>query len=139
MIYRHFVKVNGSIAAPLHWPTSQAVPARSKPWTGLGDVSFDPNLREEVWANQAELKPAVLQAIALADVVKFSDDELMLLTETNSLEDGIVANAELGNPLVLITQGAKGAIVLFDGGREVICGEALKPIDTTGACLRITS
>lgn len=98
-----------------------------------GFVSFDPNLREEVWANPAELKPVVREAIALADVVKFSDDELMFLTDTSTLEDGIAAIGELANTLVLITQGAKGAIVLFDGSREVICGEALKPVDTTGA------
>ena len=36
-----------------------------------GYVSFDPNLREEVWANPEELKPIVREAITLADVVKF--------------------------------------------------------------------
>ncbi|TXY05007.1 aminoimidazole riboside kinase [Vibrio mimicus] len=98
-----------------------------------GFISFDPNLREEVWANPAEIKPVVRQAIALADVVKFSDDELMFLTETTSLEDGIAAIAKLANTLVLVTQGAKGAIVLCEGSREIIRGEALKPVDTTGA------
>lgn len=98
-----------------------------------GFVSFDPNLREEVWANPEELKPVVRQAIELADVVKFSDDELLFLTDTDSLEAGLEAIKAFNNTLVLITQGAKGALVVFEGEQELIAGQAVKPIDTTGA------
>lgn len=98
-----------------------------------GFVSFDPNLREEVWANPEQLIPVVRQAIALADVVKFSDDELMHLTQTSSLEQGLAALNEFNNTLVLVTQGAKGALVIFDGKQELISGQAVKPVDTTGA------
>ncbi|MGR5158262.1 aminoimidazole riboside kinase [Vibrio owensii] len=98
-----------------------------------GFVSFDPNLREEVWANPEELKPVVRQAIELADVVKFSDDELLFLTDTDSLEAGLEAIKAFDNTLVLITQGAKGALVVFEGEQELIAGQAVKPIDTTGA------
>ena len=41
-----------------------------------GFVSFDPNLREEVWQNPSEIKPIVMKAVELADVVKLSEDEL---------------------------------------------------------------
>lgn len=98
-----------------------------------GFVSFDPNLREEVWANPEELKPVVRQAIELADVVKFSDDELLFLTDTDSLEAGLEAIKAFDNTLVLITQGAKGALVIFEGEQELIAGRAVKPVDTTGA------
>ncbi|CAE6911006.1 belongs to the carbohydrate kinase PfkB family [Vibrio sp. B1ASS3] len=98
-----------------------------------GFVSFDPNLREEVWANPEELKPVVRQAIELADVMKFSDDELLFLTDTDSLEAGLEAIKAFDNTLVLITQGAKGALVVFEGEQELIAGQAVKPIDTTGA------
>lgn len=98
-----------------------------------GFVSFDPNLREEVWANPEELKPVVRQAIELADVVKFSDDELLFLTDTDSLEAGLEVIKAFNNTLVLITQGAKGALVVFGGEQELIAGQAVKPVDTTGA------
>ncbi|MCG9582790.1 aminoimidazole riboside kinase [Vibrio tubiashii] len=98
-----------------------------------GFVSFDPNLREEVWAKPAELKPVVRQAIELADVVKFSDDELMFLTDTTSLEDGLKAIESDSNSLVLVTQGAKGALVVFEGEQRLISGQIVKPVDTTGA------
>ena len=64
-----------------------------------GFVSFDPNLREEVWANPDEIKPVVSQAIELADVVKFSDDELMYLTDTDSLQAGLKAIEGYNNTL----------------------------------------
>lgn len=98
-----------------------------------GFVSFDPNLREEVWANPNELIPVVRQAIELADVVKFSDDELMHLTQTNSLNAGLEALKVFNNTLVLVTQGAKGALVIFGDKQELVSGQAVKPVDTTGA------
>lgn len=98
-----------------------------------GFVSFDPNLRDEVWADPSEIKSVVLKAVAMADVVKFSDDELLFLTETDSLEAGLAAIAKFNNTLVLITQGAKGALVVTQGQQELIAGKAVKPIDTTGA------
>ncbi|WED24208.1 aminoimidazole riboside kinase [Vibrio sp. JC009] len=98
-----------------------------------GFVSFDPNLRDEVWADQSEIKETVLKAVSMADVVKFSDDELLFLTDTNSLEEGLAAIKQYNNPLVLITQGAKGALVIQGERQELIAGKAVKPVDTTGA------
>ncbi|MGR5175523.1 aminoimidazole riboside kinase [Vibrio parahaemolyticus] len=98
-----------------------------------GYVCFDPNLRDEVWGDQRLIKPVCRQAIALADVVKFSDDELMFLTETDTLEAGISALAEFSNTLVLITQGAKGALAIRGEQQQLIAGTPVKPVDTTGA------
>jgi fructokinase len=98
-----------------------------------GFVSFDPNLRDEVWADPSEIKSVVLKAVAMADVVKFSDDELLFLTDTESLEAGLEVIAEFNNTLVLITQGAKGALLITQGEQELIAGKAVKPVDTTGA------
>ena len=98
-----------------------------------GFISFDPNLREEVWADPNEIRSVVLKAVALADVVKFSDDELLFLTETDSLQAGLQAIAKFNNTLVLVTQGAKGALVITQGEQQLIAGKPVKPIDTTGA------
>ncbi|GAM58384.1 fructokinase [Vibrio ishigakensis] len=98
-----------------------------------GFVSFDPNLRDEVWANPEEIIPVVQKAIALADVVKFSDDELLFLTGCDSIESALASLPQTDNQLVLITQGAKGALVVFGGEQELQSGKAVKPVDTTGA------
>jgi len=98
-----------------------------------GFVSFDPNLRDEVWKNQGEIKSVVLKAVALADVVKFSDDELLFLTETNTLAAGLAKVKSYQNQLVLVTQGAKGALVIHNDNQQQLAGKAIQPVDTTGA------
>jgi fructokinase len=98
-----------------------------------GFISFDPNLRDEVWGNPAEMIDVVMRVVALADVVKFSDDELMLLTGTSSLEAGLVALKVYNIALVVVTQGAKGALVVTHDTEQLVAGKAVQPIDTTGA------
>ncbi|WP_316676153.1 aminoimidazole riboside kinase [uncultured Tolumonas sp.] len=99
-----------------------------------GYVSFDPNLREEVWLNPADLKPVVLQAVALADVVKFSDDELLFLTEKADLQTALSClNEQYNLPLVVITQGKKGALVIHNNEQQLVTGKPVNPVDTTGA------
>lgn len=99
-----------------------------------GYVSFDPNLREEVWLNPADLKPVVLQAVALADVVKFSDDELLFLTEKADLQTALSwLNEQYNLPLVVITQGKKGALVIHNNEQQLVTGKPVNPVDTTGA------
>lgn len=99
-----------------------------------GYVSFDPNLREEVWANPAELKPIVMQAVALSDVVKFSDDELLFLTDQANLQAALAyIEANYALPLVIVTQGKKGALVVQGGEQQLVTGKPVNPVDTTGA------
>ncbi|MCG7585186.1 aminoimidazole riboside kinase [Photobacterium sp. OFAV2-7] len=99
-----------------------------------GFVSFDPNLREEVWANPQELKPVVLEAVALADVVKFSDDELLFITGKDDLQSALAwLNENFNLPLVIITQGKKGALVVQAERQQLVTGRPVSPVDTTGA------
>jgi fructokinase len=98
-----------------------------------GYVSFDPNLREEVWADSQQIKPVVLKALALADVIKFSEEELLFLTDANSLDEGIERLKKITDAVVVITMGAEGALLIQHGKSQLIAGTAVKPVDTTGA------
>lgn len=98
-----------------------------------GNFSFDPNLRPEVWQKPQEMIATVMRAVANADVVKFSEEELTLLTQTNSIEQGLNALKALEIPLVIITQGAKGALVVTKESQTLVSGKVVKPVDTTGA------
>ncbi|CAM2839018.1 aminoimidazole riboside kinase [Vibrio diazotrophicus] len=98
-----------------------------------GSFSFDPNLRPEVWQKPQEMVATVTRAVANADVVKFSEEELTLLTETDSIEQGLNAIKALEIPLVIITQGAKGALVVTKESQTLVSGKVVKPVDTTGA------
>lgn len=98
-----------------------------------GSFSFDPNLRPEVWQKPQEMVATVMRAVANADVVKFSEEELTLLTQTDSIEQGLNAIKALEIPLVIITQGAKGALVVTKESQTLVSGKVVKPVDTTGA------
>ena len=99
-----------------------------------GFVSFDPNLREEVWPDNKEIIPVVLEAISLADVVKFSDDELLFLTGQSCIESGLSwLQQHYTLPLIIVTQGKKGALVVQGAKQQLITGRSVFPVDTTGA------
>ncbi|EFX92261.1 kinase, PfkB family [Actinobacillus ureae ATCC 25976] len=99
-----------------------------------GFFSFDPNLRESLWASLDEMKQVVNSVVAMADVLKFSEEELTLLTNTTTLEQATqVITAQYPEKLIIITLGKDGAIYHLNGNSQVVVGKALKPVDTTGA------
>ncbi|EPZ98897.1 aminoimidazole riboside kinase [Glaesserella parasuis] len=99
-----------------------------------GLVSFDPNLRESLWSSLDEMKKVVNSVVAMADVLKFSEEELILLTNTTNLEDATKEVTSLyPEKLIIITLGKDGAIYHLNGKSQVVAGKALKPVDTTGA------
>ncbi len=99
-----------------------------------GFFSFDPNLRESLWASLDEMKHVVNSVVAMADVLKFSEEELTLLTNTTNLEEATrVITANYPEKLIIITLGKDGAIYHLNGKSKIVAGKALKPVDTTGA------
>ncbi|QIM68577.1 aminoimidazole riboside kinase [Basfia succiniciproducens] len=116
-------------------------PTRSATFTAMkniraagGKVSFDPNLRESLWKSQDEMIDVVMEAVSLADVLKFSEEELTLLTHTDSLEKSFEKITALyPDKLIIVTLGKDGALYHLHGKKEVVAGKALKPVDTTGA------
>lgn len=99
-----------------------------------GYVSFDPNLRESLWKSLDEMKSVVNSVVSMADILKFSEEELTLLTDTDSLEEATKAiTAQYPEKLIIITLGKDGAIYHFKGKSQIVAGKALRPVDTTGA------
>lgn len=99
-----------------------------------GKVSFDPNLRESLWKSQEEMIEVVMRAVTLADVLKFSEEELTLLTHTDNLEKAFEkVTALYPEKLIIVTLGKDGALYHLNGNKNVVAGKALQPVDTTGA------
>lgn len=99
-----------------------------------GYFSFDPNLRESLWKSLDEMKTVVNSVVAMADILKFSEEELTLLTGTATLDEAIkVITTQYPDKLIIITLGKDGAIYHLNGKSQVVSGKALKPVDTTGA------
>ena len=99
-----------------------------------GFFSFDPNLRESLWASLDEMKQVVNCVVALADVLKFSEEELTLLTDSDNLDVATSKiTAQYPEKLIIITLGKDGAVYHLNGKSEIVAGKALQPVDTTGA------
>lgn len=75
-----------------------------------------------------------MSAVNLADVVKFSEEELTFLTDTGTLDTALDALNVVPNKLIIVTLGARGALAVYNGERRVIEGTKVEQvIDTTGA------
>jgi fructokinase len=100
-------------------------------------VAVDANLRPAVASDEAAYRDNVRAALALADVVKVSDDDLALLS--SAIADPVAAALrlfELGPVrLVALTRGAEGATLLARDGRRLHAREhePLRIADTVGA------
>ena len=80
------------------------------------------------------MKQTVMQAVAFADVLKFSEEELTLLTDTQTLDDAFEKITALyPEKLIIVTLGKDGARYHLAGKQDVVAGKALNPVDTTGA------
>lgn len=98
-------------------------------------ISFDPNLRPPLWNTLAEAKQAMRYGCAHCDILKIEDEELMFMTDTNTIEQGVAAlQKDFRIKLILVTRGAKGSMA-FANGFHVEKNAYLNPItvDTTGA------
>ncbi|WP_171999090.1 aminoimidazole riboside kinase [Cronobacter sp. JZ38] len=98
-----------------------------------GFVSFDPNIREDLWPDAALLRECVARALAQADVVKLSLEELAFMTGGDDKEDALALARRHGIPLLLITRGAEGVDACFNGELHHYPAVPVECVDTTGA------
>ncbi|MEG4683943.1 aminoimidazole riboside kinase [Enterobacter cloacae] len=99
-----------------------------------GYVSFDPNIRPDLWPDENELRRCLEQALQSADVVKLSVEELAFLTGDVSVSVGLdVLMARCPARLVLVTQGKEGLIAWHDGTVKHYPATPVQCVDTTGA------
>lgn len=99
-----------------------------------GKVSFDPNIRTDLWADEEALRTCLARALALADVVKLSVEELEFITGESDIPAGIANfNNRYSPALLLVTQGKDGVMVHFQGNTHHFPARPVVCVDTTGA------
>jgi fructokinase len=100
-------------------------------------VVVDANLRPSIASSLAAYRASVRAALALADVIKVSDDDLaVLLPEISDPLQAASTLFSLGHAnLVALTRGAEGASLLTRDGRSWRARETapLQIVDTVGA------
>ena len=99
-------------------------------------ISFDPNLRKNLWADLDEAKKRISWGLSHAHVVKIADDELEFLFGTSDAYKGceIIRNDYPNVKMLFVTCGENGAYGFCDGVsayKKAFCN--LGTIDTTGA------
>ena len=118
-----------------------AEPSRSSAFTAMtairhagGFVSFDPNIREDLWQDEHSLRLCLRQALQLADVVKLSEEEWRLISGKTQNDRDICALAkEYEIAMLLVTKGAEGVVVCYRGQVHHFAGMSVNCVDSTGA------
>ncbi len=122
----------GSIAAALE-PGATMVEhllARLRPGA---TISFDPNVRPQLMAPADEARPRIERFVALADVVKASDEDIAWLYPDATVAEILERWLGLGPALVVVTRGAAGAEALCARGSVHVRAPAGAVADTIGA------
>jgi len=96
-------------------------------------VSLDPNVRLNVEPDLDVWRARVQAMVAQADLVKVSGEDLAAMYPGRSVEKAAERWLADGARLVVVTNGADGAMGFTERGRVVAPGERVQVVDTVGA------
>jgi fructokinase len=122
----------GSIGAALE-PGADAVEALLRRMRPDAIVSFDPNIRPALQGEHAMALERVERLVALADLVKASDEDVAWLYPDAALAQVLERWRSLGAALVVVTRGADGADALAASGPVHVAARPGPVEDTIGA------
>lgn len=98
-----------------------------------GIISFDPNLRFQLWNDPDELKKTVLEFIPLSDILKISDEELEFITGESGYQKGIPKLFTGNVKMIVYTCGGSGAYAFTKNNASASAAHKVEIKDTTGA------
>lgn len=96
-------------------------------------ISYDPNWRPVLWPSEEAGVAGMALGLPLCHLLKISEEELALLTGTESIPEGVKKLHDLGVVLIMVTLGPDGCVSSFKGQ---LCHHAtfdVKVVDTTGS------
>ena len=96
-------------------------------------ISYDPNYRSALWDSEDCAVEMMEMLLPYADILKVSDEEMALLTETENPEEGSRLLSQTGPSLVMITLGPKGVFLRCGDYTELVPGFSVTVADTNGA------
>jgi fructokinase len=123
----------GSIATVLD-PGADTVLAAFRAHKGKALLSLDPNARPAITPDRTGPVERVEELVALADVVKVSDEDLLWLHPGHDPVETATRWASLGPGIVVVTRGGDGAVAVRAGGAVLeVPGVPVTVADTVGA------
>ena len=109
--------------------TIKAVEAAKK---GKAIISYDPNLRIELWQDVKSAEKIIKEAMPLADIIKLNDVELEFITGNSDIKTGAKSLLQYGAKLCLVTLGEKGSFYCSKFFSGFVPTFNVKTIDSTG-------
>ncbi|MBP3313155.1 MAG: carbohydrate kinase [Oscillospiraceae bacterium] len=96
-------------------------------------ITYDPNYRPALWDSEARAITEMRAPLPLVDILKISDEEVLLVSGERDIEKGATALLNKGIALVLITLGAEGVFYATKEFCGRVAGFSVKVADTNGA------
>lgn len=98
-------------------------------------VSFDVNLRQQLWSDLTLLPSRVEQCLKASDIVKLSKEEAgyLALQQKLSYQDYIASLLSFGVKLIVVTDGPHDVQVISPNFSKFIAVPTIKAVDTTAA------
>ena len=94
---------------------------------------LDPNIRPAFIPDREKHLARIQRMIAMADILKLSDEDLSWFGASGAPEDAIARWLDIGPKLVVMTRGSKGAIGYTKNRKVAVAPTPVKVVDTVGA------
>lgn len=96
-------------------------------------MMLDPNIRPNFIPDKAKHLKRIRAMMAMADIVKLSDEDLNWFGEAGSHEDVIRNWLDRGPKLIVVTHGSEGAVGYSKDHAVTVMPEKVEVVDTVGA------
>ncbi|WP_421913878.1 carbohydrate kinase family protein [Mesorhizobium sp.] len=96
-------------------------------------MMLDPNIRPNFIPDKAKHLRRIRGMMAMADIVKLSDEDLLWFVEAGSHEDVIRNWLDRGPKLIVVTHGSEGAVGYSRDHKVTVMPEKVTVVDTVGA------
>ena len=96
-------------------------------------MMLDPNIRRDFVPDKAAHLARMRRMIAMADIVKLSDEDLDWFGESGSQDEAAAGWLKEGPKLIVVTHGAQGANAYSQHGRISVPARKVEIVDTVGA------
>ncbi|MDX8499325.1 carbohydrate kinase [Mesorhizobium sp. VK4C] len=96
-------------------------------------MMLDPNIRPNFIPDKAKHLRRIREMMAMADIVKLSDEDLNWFDEAGSHEDVVRNWLDRGPKLIVVTHGSEGAVGYSREHKVTVVPQKVKVVDTVGA------
>ncbi|MDX8451964.1 carbohydrate kinase [Mesorhizobium sp. VK9D] len=96
-------------------------------------MMLDPNIRPNFIPDKAKHLRRIREMMAMADIVKLSDEDLKWFDEAGSHEDVVRNWLDRGPKLIVVTHGSEGAVGYSKTHKVTVMPQKVKVVDTVGA------